>query len=83
MRGSSRTISAHIVWNDLRVGISAEDVAWSPDVAADMVNRLHEMWHWSLLEMDRFGMLAHSGEDTAADLLDPQVVRFDDGGDGG
>lgn len=33
--------------------IAAEGVAWTPDVAKDMVNRLDELWHntiWSAVE---------------------------------
>jgi len=78
---------AYISWQDMRVGLLAEDVSWSPDVASDMANRLHEMWHNALLELYRFGMLdgEHDEDDDEfgptpeRELQDPRTVRLDDG----
>lgn len=87
MRGISRSMHAYIVWQDMRVGLTAEDVSWSPDVALDMANRLHGMWHTALLELDRFGMLDNSSDEDDDDeygptpdyeLQDPRIVRLED-----
>ena len=93
MRGLSRNMHAYIAWNDMRVGLTAESVSWSPDVASDMANRLHEMWHNTLLELHRFGMLEGSDEaefDEDEDdfvpereLQDPRIVRIEDGSEDG
>lgn len=89
MRGMSRNMHAFIAWQDMKVGLVAEDVSWSPDVAQDMVNRVHEMWHDTLLELNRFGMLGNGGvtddddDYTEADIHRHEVT-FDDGsGDNG
>jgi hypothetical protein len=90
MRGLSRNMHAVIAWQDMRVALTAEDVSWSPDVAADMVNRLHELWHDTLLELHRFGMLANSIDDDDEDpelvpereLQEPHIVKLEDGEDG-
>jgi hypothetical protein len=91
MRGLSRNMHAVIAWQDMRVALTAEDVSWSPDVAADMVNRLHELWHDTLLELHRFGMLANDLDDDEADeaelasereLQEPHIVKLEDGEDG-
>ena len=87
MRGVSRNMHAYISWQDMRVGLLAEDVSWSPEVASDMSNRLHEMWHNPLLELYRFGMLdgEHDEDDDEfgptpeRELQDPRTVRLDDG----
>lgn len=87
MRGLSRNMHGYIAWQDMRVGLLAEDVSWSPDVASDMANRLHEMWHNTLLELYRFGMLdgEHDEDDDEfgptpeRELQDPRTVRLDDG----
>jgi hypothetical protein len=91
MRGISRNMHAVIAWQDMRVALTAEDVSWSPDVASDMVNRLHELWHDTLLELHRFGMLANSPDDDDLDedgvprereLQEPHIVTLEDGEDG-
>lgn len=93
MRGLSRNMHAFVQWQDMRVGLVAEDVSWSPDVASDMANRLHEMWHNCLLELYRFGMLDSNldgfeeddedeyGPSPERELQDPHTVRLDDGSD--
>jgi hypothetical protein len=92
VRGISRDMSIHLAWQDMRLSLVAEGVSWSPDVAQDMVNRMHEGWHNTLLELHRFGMLAND-DDTDADefgptpdkeLIEPHIVRLmdEDGLDG-
>lgn len=78
---------AFIVWQDIKIGITAEDVSWSPDVASDMSNRIHEMWHNTLLELHRFGMLANNVDEDAdeygpapeRELQDPRIVHLEEG----
>lgn len=89
MRGLSRNMHAMIAWQDMRVALTAEDVSWSPDVAADMVNRLHELWHDTLLELHRFGMLANDPDEDEDDeivpereLQEPHIVKLEEGEDG-
>lgn len=91
MRGLSRNMHAVIAWQDMRVALTAEDVSWSPDVAQDMVNRLHELWHGTLMELHRFGMLANSPDDDDFDedgiprereLQEPHIVTLEEGEDG-
>lgn len=87
MRGLSRDMSVHLAWQDMRISFVAEGVSWSPDVAVDMTNRLHEAWHNTLLELHQFGMLDNSVDDDDDDefgpqpekeLMDPRVVRLRD-----
>lgn len=94
MRGLTRDMSVHLAWNDIRLSLIAEGVSYSPDIALDLTNRLHEAWHNTLLELHRFGMLdTGDGEDEDEDefgpqpekeLIDPRVVRLmdEDGPDG-
>lgn len=90
MRGLSRNMHAVIAWQDMRVALTAEDVSWSPDVAQDMTNRLHELWHSTLLELHRFGMLAGSGDGDIdedgvpreRELQEPHIVTLEEGEDG-
>lgn len=93
MRGISRNMHAVIAWQDMRVALTAEDVSWSPDVAQDMTNRLHELWHDTLLELHRFGMLANNSDDDDDDdddgelhrereLQEPHIVTLEEGEDG-
>lgn len=63
MRGLSKDMHAYVAWQDMRVGLIAENVSWSPDVAQDMTNRIGEMWHNTLLELYRFGMLGNDDTD--------------------
>lgn len=84
MRGLTRDMSVHLAWNDIRLSLIAEGVSYSPDVALDLTNRLHEAWHNTLLELHRFGMLdTGDSEDEDEDefgpqpdkeLIDPRVV---------
>ena len=94
MRGISKNIHAYVAWQDMKIGITAEDVSWSPDVANDMANRLHDMWHNTLMELYRFGMLAGTppeGDDDDDDMephsgrevFDQRIVRLEEGNEDG
>jgi hypothetical protein len=94
MRGLSKNIHAYVAWQDIKIGLTAEDVSWSPDVAHDMANRLADLWHSTLLELYRFGMLAgtppEGDEDdddaepfTGRELFDQRIVRLEEGNEDG
>lgn len=86
MRGLSRDMSVHLAWQDMRISLVAEGVSWSPDVAKDLTNRLHESWHNALLELHRFGMLDNGDTEVEEDdefgpapereLQDPHIVKL-------
>lgn len=90
-RSYSKDLSLHLGWQDIRLSFVAEGAAWSPDVAQDMVNRMHEAWHNTLLELDRFGMLANGDEDDEdefgpvqeRELQTPYTIFIQDEGDNG
>lgn len=75
MRGLSKDMSIHLAWQDMRISLVAEGVSWSPDVAKDLTNRLHETWHNTLLELHRFGMLDNDDEDVDDDEFGPTPER--------
>ena len=75
MRGLSRDMSIHLAWQDMRISLIAEGTSWSPDVAKDLTNRLHETWHNALLELHRFGMLDNGGEEVEDDEFGPTPER--------
>jgi hypothetical protein len=80
MRGLSNDIHCHISYGDIRVAMVAEGCSWSPDVARDITNRTSEVWHNTLLELYRFGMLEQpSDEDYEDDDEDDEInVVFDE-----
>lgn len=59
----SRDIVVRIVFGDIEVGIAAEGVSWSPDVASDMVARAKVLWHDALEELAAIGMLDIGGDE--------------------
>lgn len=59
----SRDIVVRIVFGDIEVGIAAEGVSWSPDVASDMVARAKVLWHDALEELAEIGMLDIGGDE--------------------
>lgn len=92
MRGMGRNMHVYLSWQEMRIGITAEDVSWNPDVAEDMANRLHDIWYNALLELNRFGMLDNGQEDEDVDefgpdpereLQDPRIVYLEDGSEDG
>jgi hypothetical protein len=84
IKPSFRDLSMHAMYGEIRCSIIAEGVSWSPDVANDMVNRLHEVWYNTLHELNQFGMLGAEEEDDEdefgptpdKELIDPRVVRL-------
>ena len=59
----SRDIVVRIVFGEIEVGIAAEGVSWSPDVASDMVARAKVLWHDALEELAEIGMLDIGGDE--------------------
>lgn len=85
VKPSFRDLSMHAMYGEIRCSIIAEGVSWSPDVANDMVGRMHELWFNTLHELHQFGMLESSEETEDEDefgptpdkeLVDPRVVRL-------
>ena len=73
----SRDIVVRIVFGDIEVGIAAEGVSWSPDVASDMVARAKVLWHDALEELAEIGMLDIGGDEESEYAL----VGDDEDGD--
>lgn len=78
MRGLSNDIHCHISYGDIRVAMVAEGCSWSPDVARDITNRTAEVWHNTLLELYRFGMLEQPSEEDEEEEDDDYGVTFDE-----
>lgn len=74
MRGLSNDIHCHVSYGDIRVAMVAEGCSWSPDVAQDIANRTAEVWHNTLMELYRFGMLEQPSEDEE-DEEEPEGVN--------
>jgi hypothetical protein len=84
IKPSFKDLSMHAMYGEIRCSIIAEGAAWSPDVANDMVNRMHELWYNTLHELHQFGMLGveedeeedEYGPTPEKELIDPRVVRI-------
>lgn len=73
---SSRDISMHVGYGDLRCSIVAEGVSWSPDVADDMLARMARLWDQTLLTAWQYE-LSEVDEEEYAD----QILALDEEGD--
>jgi hypothetical protein len=82
IKPSFKDLSMHAMYGEIRCSIIAEGASWSPDVANDMVNRMHELWYNTLHELYQFGMLGEEEEEDdygptpEKELIDPRVVRL-------
>jgi len=84
IKPSFKDLSMHAMYGEIRCSIIAEGASWSPDVANDMINRMHELWYNTLHELYQFGMLGAEEEEDEDDfgptpdkeLIDPRVVRL-------
>jgi hypothetical protein len=83
IKPSFKDLSMHAMYGEIRCSIIAEGASWAPDVANDMVNRMHELWFNTLRELQQFGMLSVEEEDEDdygptpdKELIDPKVVRL-------
>lgn len=51
----AREMGVFIRWGDIQVGLQADGVAWSPDVASDMVARVKDLWGSTLSQAKEYG----------------------------
>ena len=50
-----KTVTARVMFADLRVELTAEQASWNPDVVDDMISRLSRLWKESLQAMVETG----------------------------
>jgi len=56
-------INVFIRWEDFTVGLQAENVSWSPDVAVDMIARVKTLFNDTLESAWQFGLIQDSTDD--------------------
>ena len=89
MRVPNRDMSVHLAYLDLHLAIVAQGVAYSPDVADDMIGRMSKLLDESLLRLAEYGLL-DTGEDDEEEfgpvpdreLVDPRIVYVEDDDNG-
>ena len=83
-----RDMSVHLAYLDLHLAIVAQGVAYSPDVADDMVGRMSRLLDGSLMRLAEYGMLDTEDEEDEygpvpdRELVDPRVVYVEDDDNG-
>lgn len=88
MRIPSRDMSVHVGYLDLHLAIVAQNVAWSPDVADDMISRMGKLLDESLMTLARYGAFEEDedadeyGPTPERELMDPRVVFVEDDDNG-
>lgn len=82
-------MSVHLAYLDLHLAIVAQGVAYSPDVADDLVSRMSKLFDESLMRLAEYGMLDTDDEDEDnygpipdRELVDPRVVYVEDDDNG-
>ena len=85
MKIPSRDMSVHVAYLDLHLAIVAQGVAWSPDVADDMITRMSKLLDQSMMTLAQYGLLAEDDEDEDEfgpvpdrELVDPRIVYVED-----
>jgi len=83
MRVPSKDISVHVGYLDLHLALVAQNVAWSPDVADDMISRMGKLFDQSMYTLAQYGVLEDEDEDEYGptpdrELIDPRVVFVED-----
>ena len=84
MKFPSRDMSVHVGYLDLHLAIVAQGVAWSPDVANDMIARIGKLFDQSMLTLAQYGAFDDEEEDDEygpvpeRELIDPRVVFVED-----
>lgn len=81
-----RDMSVHVGYLDLHLAIVAQGVAWSPDVADDMIGRMGKLFDESMYTLVQYGVLdSEEDEDEDEfgpvpdrDLKSPHVVYVED-----
>ena len=81
----NRDMSVHLAYLDLHLAIVAQGVAYSPDVADDMIGRMSKLLDESLLRLAEYGLLDTESDDEDEfgpvpdrELVDPRVVFVED-----
>ena len=85
MRVPSRDMSVHVAYLDLQLAIVAQGVAWSPDVATDMINRVGQLFDQSMMTLASYGAFDNDddeedefGPTPDKELIDPRVVFLEE-----
>ena len=89
MRVPNRDMSVHLAYLDLHLAIVAQGVAYSPDVADDMIGRMSKLLDESLLRLAEYGLLDTDEDDEEEfgpvpdrELVDPRIVYVEDDDNG-
>ena len=84
MKIPARDMSVHVAYLDLHLAIVAQGVAWSPDVADDMITRMSKLLDQSMMTLSQYGVFDEDEEDDEfgpvpdRELVDPRVVFVED-----
>lgn len=84
MRIPARDMSVHVAYLDLHLAIVAQGVAWSPDVADDMISRMSKLLDQSMMTLSQYGVFDDDEEEDEfgpvpdKELVDPRVVYVED-----
>lgn len=85
MRIPAKDMSVHLAYLDLHLAIVAQGVAYSPDVADDLVGRMSILFDQSLYRLAEYGLLDSEGDEDEEfgpvpdrELIDPRVVFVED-----
>lgn len=84
MRVPSKDISVHVGYLDLHLALVAQNVAWSPDVADDMISRMGKLFDQSMYTLAQYGVIDDEDEEDEygptpdRELIDPRVVFVED-----
>lgn len=80
----SKDMIVHVGYLDLQLTIIAQGVAWSPDVADDMVNRISKLFDQSLSTGAQYGLFEEDEEEDdygptpEKELINPYIVHVED-----
>jgi hypothetical protein len=81
----SKDMIVHVGYLDLQLAIIAQGVAWSPDVADDMVNRMTKLFDQSLMAASQYGLFESDEEEDddygptpEKELINPYIVHVED-----
>jgi hypothetical protein len=88
MRIPARDMSVHVAYLDLHLAIVAQGMAWSPDVADDMIGRMGKLFDQSMLTLAQYGTFEEDEDDDEfgptpdRELVDPRIVFVEDDDNG-
>ena len=68
MRIPSRDMSVHVAYLDLHLALVAQGVAWSPDVADDMIARVGKLFDQSMATLAEYGVYEEEEDDEFGQL---------------